>query len=513
MEQNKRDVPSSFTGEIKRSVPTIIAYKAAAVWKLILREYVFNYYFLHMTYTLIVIFIASGILCGIQKDIRYIDSLFTCTSAITTTGLIVLDTSLLPKTAQVLIFFLILLGNGILLSLVPLVKRILFSYLPKLATSNKNDNEKIYAKLQIRACIIIIVVVLVYWVCCVLIGISIFLTLGLDPEYNYVIHDKFINLNNGWFSTFNTISVISNAGFSLMPDSSVSLAKLFVPIATSLWLIASGVCFYPIFLRIIFCCLKFFFPHDKAINLIYKFPRLVYTHLFLNSDTIKLLIVLLILNTFQFSLALGLDWDDPILEGLSSWEKVYNEAMQSFSTKHAGINSLNIAAASIAVIVLYIGCMYLSAYPVTISVRGTKIEDPTSSSHYVRDMFFNDLLIVFIGVLIICIIENENLKDFPDDYTALKIVFEVVSAYGTVGLSLGYGSEYTSFSYAFHTGSKVIIIIIMVLGKHRPLPNSDDPALTGRVSLEDFEKQWQELFANTNKKEEEDTKELTKIEN
>ena len=140
-----------------------------------------------MSYVLIVLFITSGILYGLERDIKisYIDSLFTCTSAITTTGLIVLDTSILHKTSQVLIFLLILLGNGILLSLVPLLKRIIFTYLPKMAISNTNEGERLYAKLQLKACILVIVVVLIFWISCVVIGISIFLIMGLDPEYNF----------------------------------------------------------------------------------------------------------------------------------------------------------------------------------------------------------------------------------------------------------------------------------------------------------------------------------------
>ena|SRR3990167_2772228 len=461
--------------------------------------YFFSFHVLLMSYLLIITFVASGILCGIDKHISYIDSLFTCTSAITSTGLIVVDTASLSVVAQVLIFFLIILGNGILLSLIPLVKRIFLSYLPKLRAKNNNESEKLYAKVQIRACIYIMIVVMIYFTYCVLIGVCIFLTMGLDPDYVYVVHEKYNNNSNWWFSIFNSVSIISNAGFSLLPDSLVSLRKLFVPIATDAWLILAGNCFFPIFLRMIFSALYFFFPNDKAITLIYRYPRLVYTHLFPNWNTLQLFLVLTVLNIAQFALALGLDWNEDILNGLNTWQRIYNEALQAISTKHAGVNSLEIQEASIAVIILYIGCMYLSAYPITISIRGSKIEDKNAASHYIQNMFFSDLSIVFLGILIVAIIENDHLKDHPTDYTALKIIFEVVSAYGTVGLTLGYRNVKVSFSAGIYTGSKVIILIIMLLGKLRTLPNVDDPAFTGKVSLEDFQNQWNEIVHNKKK--------------
>jgi len=55
----------------------------------------------------------------------------------------------------------------------------------------------------------------------------------------------------------------------------------------------------------------------------------------------------------------------------------------------------------------------------------------------------------------------------------------VVSAYGTVGLSLGYGNDVTSFSGRLNPWSKFVVIVVMMAGRHRYLASSLDPAING----------------------------------
>jgi Trk-type K+ transport system membrane component len=60
------------------------------------------------------------------------------------------------------------------------------------------------------------------------------------------------------------------------------------------------------------------------------------------------------------------------------------------------------------------------------------------------------------------------------------IFFELVSAFGTVGFSFGYPGTYTVLSHKFSVFSKLMIILVMMAGRHRGLPDSVDPAV--RVS-------------------------------
>jgi len=62
-------------------------------------------------------------------------------------------------------------------------------------------------------------------------------------------------------------------------------------------------------------------------------------------------------------------------------------------------------------------------------------------------------------------------------FNIFRIVFELVSAFGTIGLTLGIPTQNYSFSGALTPLSKLIVIIIMVRGRHRGLPVAIDRAV------------------------------------
>lgn len=138
--------------------------------------------------------------------------------------------------------------------------------------------------------------------------------------------------------------------------------------------------------------------------------------------------------------------------------------------------------------------MYISASPVAVTVRYTgqannqSRDDSIEAANrtpqkkntvgsQVQNVFVKHFLFVFLAILFISMIEEIPLAADPN-YSLFKIIFEVVSAYGTVGLSLGYGSNPTSFLGVLSGGSKLILAFIMILGKHRNLPDSIDTAVT-----------------------------------
>lgn len=83
----------------------------------------------------------------------------------------------------------------------------------------------------------------------------------------------------------------------------------------------------------------------------------------------------------------------------------------------------------------------------------------------------NNVWLVLV-VLLICMIEEQKMVQAPQNWSLLKIIFEVVSAFGTSGLSVGYPGINTSFSSVFSNWSKLLIILVMFCGKHRGLSGS-----------------------------------------
>ncbi len=88
----------------------------------------------------------------------------------------------------------------------------------------------------------------------------------------------------------------------------------------------------------------------------------------------------------------------------------------------------------------------------------------------------------------------------PGQYPIFKSLFEVVSAYGTVGLSLGTGySEWPlAFSSLWHNGAKIVLCIAMILGRHRGLPESVDRAVQLPNLMQKHINKNQNVTANNN---------------
>ncbi|CAF4641428.1 unnamed protein product, partial [Rotaria sp. Silwood2] len=76
---------------------------------------------------------------------------------------------------------------------------------------------------------------------------------------------------------------------------------------------------------------------------------------------------------------------------------------------------------------------------------------------------------LFFFIFLICAIENSRMAPVDPNITVFKVIFEIISAFGTVGLTLGYPNIASSFSTVLSSTSKIILIITMIMGRHRGL--------------------------------------------
>lgn len=76
---------------------------------------------------------------------------------------------------------------------------------------------------------------------------------------------------------------------------------------------------------------------------------------------------------------------------------------------------------------------------------------------------------LFVFIFLMCAIEYRRMAPVDPHVTLLKIIFETISAFGGVGMSLGYPDRTTSFASVLSSGSKVLLIITMLMGRHRGL--------------------------------------------
>jgi Trk-type K+ transport system membrane component len=95
----------------------------------------------------------------------------------------------------------------------------------------------------------------------------------------------------------------------------------------------------------------------------------------------------------------------------------------------------------------------------------------------IRGQLTHDLWLLVLAVLFISCIEVGNFDRDPVTYSVFNIIFEVVTAYGCVGISTGLPNEAYSFSGGWHKASKLILCVVMLRGRHRGLPVALDRAV------------------------------------
>lgn len=95
----------------------------------------------------------------------------------------------------------------------------------------------------------------------------------------------------------------------------------------------------------------------------------------------------------------------------------------------------------------------------------------------VQGQISHDIWFLVLAVLAISIIETRHFLDDPITFSVFNVIFEVVSAYGTVGISVGLPNQAYSFSGGWYTGSKLVLCLVMLRGRHRGLPVALDRAV------------------------------------
>lgn len=98
-------------------------------------------------------------------------------------------------------------------------------------------------------------------------------------------------------------------------------------------------------------------------------------------------------------------------------------------------------------------------------------------SQQIHGQMAHDIWFLVLAVLVISTIETSHFLGDPVTYSVFNIIFEVVSAYGTVGISTGLPSAAYSFSGGWYAGSKLVLCLVMLRGRHRGLPVALDRAV------------------------------------
>ena len=104
-----------------------------------------------------------------------------------------------------------------------------------------------------------------------------------------------------------------------------------------------------------------------------------------------------------------------------------------------------------------------------------------TKSYFVRQQLLAQLAHdgwwIALAVFLIMVIEASQFEANPAVFSVFNVIFEVVSGYGCVGISIGLPNEAYSFCGAWHKLSKLVLCAVMIRGRHRGLPVAIDQAV------------------------------------
>ncbi|KAI9876580.1 MAG: hypothetical protein M1830_006180 [Pleopsidium flavum] len=327
-------------------------------------------------------------------------------------------------------------------------------------------------------------------------------------------------LNPWWVGAFNAVSAFNNSGMSLLDANMVAFQDSVYILLTMGLLILAGNTAYPLFLRLIIWSLEKVMPdtdHRITLNFLLDHPRRCYTNLFPSAHTWWLLGSVVMLNGIDWVAFEVLNIGNAPIASLPRGTRVLDGLFQALAVRSGGFYVVSIAQLRIGLLVLYVVMMYISVYPVVITMRNSNVyeerslgiyaDDPVEKSqdpeasflqgmrrrltahasakeprgYFVRQQLraqiAHDIWILVLAVLFITITETGQFESDPVDYSVFNIIFEVISAYGSVGISVGLPNVAYSFCGGWHTLSKLILCAVMIRGRQRGLPVLIDKAV------------------------------------
>ncbi|KAK7973599.1 hypothetical protein PG989_015447 [Apiospora arundinis] len=303
-----------------------------------------------------------------------------------------------------------------------------------------------------------------------------------------------------WWAFYSAQTMVDNLGFTLTPDSMITFRDATWPLLVMTFLAFAGNTLYPVLLRLCIYVIYKLVPTrssaKESLRFLLDHPRRCYTLLFPSRPTWILFSIVFALNFVDVLLIVALDLDNPAVNDLAMGPRIVSAVFQAASSRHTGASTLNLASINPAVQFSLLVMMYIAILPIAISIRSSNAYeeralgvyesqrslDETNASKYVkmhvRNQLGFDLWYIFLGTFCVCIAESARIVDLQEPaFSVFSVFFEVVSAYGNVGLSLGHPTVNTSLSGQFTVFSKLVICAMMIRGRHRGLPYSLDRAI------------------------------------
>jgi len=373
----------------------------------------------------------------------YIDALFTSTSASTTTGLIVEDTgtyySLFGQGVILLLFQIGALGYmiGVTLMVLGLGGKISITDRMLLRESVKRPTT----------------VDMIWFV--KIITVITFSIEALGALFLSIYWTKDFGFNDGlYLGVFHSVSAFCTAGFSLFKDGFMGYQNnILINVVLSVLCILGAIGFFVIYdvLRFI---KSYYKKEQKKLSVYTKFSFLLtialifigFVIIFLSEGSSDNSIVTSLFQSISSSSTTGFNSVDISLMGLPS---LFIMMILMFVGASSGGTGGGIKSSTFGVLILFTYYLLKGKTDVNIFKRIIATEKIEKAF----GIFITSLSFIAVALFILL---------YSEEFTFIQILFEIISALGTVGLSLGITPYLSSVG-------KIVIISLMLVGRIGPL--------------------------------------------
>jgi len=403
---------------------------------------------LMLTYLLLIV-VGTGLLMlpgATHVDIGWSDALFTATSAVTVTGLVVLDTGGdFTLLGQAMILLLIQLGG---LGIVTFAVLILSMLGLPIGLSQRiylrNELNQTSMSDLLRMALVILRVVLLFE----LAG-TIGLAFVFVPEFGW--------LEGLWQSIFHAVSAFNNAGFGLFPDSFVRWATHpLVNIVVPVLIVVGGIGF---------SVLTDIYYHRSW----QRFS--LHTRLMLAGTAA--------LAAWSIATFAIIEWNNPGTLGQfeSPAARLSASVFQALTTRTAGFNTIDMAALEDSSALMFILLMFIgggsastaggikvTTFLVMLLATAAFLRQRSDPVAFHRSLGHAEVMkvLALVSLATVTVTGATFLLALGNDLPFLDLLFEAVSAFGTVGLSRGITGDLDSLGRA-------VVIVLMFIGRIGPL--------------------------------------------
>ncbi|KAF8301443.1 TrkH-domain-containing protein [Clavulina sp. PMI_390] len=348
-----------------------------------------------------------------------------------------------------------------------------------------------------------------------------FLLIGpyLSTRYSEVFESQPRLVSRWWYSMFQVVGGYTGGGLSLVDTGMVPFQKAYIIILSLSFVILAGnhalVSFQhhrnatSLYSWIWTKMIRNDSPLMPTLQFLLDHPRRCFFYLFPSHQTWYLFIVLVIFSLIEWVSWMVLNIGLSVTESLPVGTRIIDGFFQGLAARASGISIVNVSALAPSVQFLYAVMMYIAIYPVAMSIRATNVyeeqslgvypegppdedEEPDLSkvlsdkerlSKYLKwhmhsthlHLLHVDIWWLVWGIFLVAIIERGKMMD-PDLpwFDLFRLTFELVSAFSGIGLSLGTPNNNYSFSGECGPLSKVVIMVLMLRGRHRESPSHSD---------------------------------------